>query len=138
VSFRCLELRFSTGAQRLRFQAALSVSFLDGASFLSSWSRKFAGIGCSLNSKVILQAGSGESLSAASSGIGAPGNGSMTILNVSFDVRDGVGLGVGWEEYGEVSRMGRLTIYGGNVQTKGINDGSGIGSGWGYWGDFDD
>jgi hypothetical protein len=83
---------------------------LDGSSFFSSLNRDSAGLGCSLNSNVTIQAVLGGSLLAIggrySAGIGSMANcscGSVTIFNGSFNVRGGVGLGLSWSQFGRSS-----------------------------------
>jgi hypothetical protein len=107
---------------------------LDGSSFFSSSNERSAGLDCSSDSNITLQAVLGGSLFAfgVAVGIGTPANGlcgSVTFLNGSIEGRGDVGLGVGFGEYGGVSRMERLTIQGGDIQASGTYFGSGIGNG---------
>jgi hypothetical protein len=105
---------------------------LAGASVFYSQGRDSAGLGCSSDSNVTIEAVSGGSLSAVggsvSAGIGSASNsscGSVTVLNGSLSGLGGIGLGLG--ESGGASWLGRLTIYAGDIEARGTY--CGIGSG---------
>jgi hypothetical protein len=115
----------------------------DGASTVVSRDSGSAGLGCAAEPNVTLQAVEGGSLSATGgangAGIGADANGScgsVTLANGSVSGKGATGIGSGWGQNGASSRVGALTVEGGEIFGAGTNNGCGLGSGRGYSGNL--
>jgi hypothetical protein len=107
-----------------------------GINTITSTADGNAGIECSSDSNITIQAAGADSLfvtaAEKSAGIGTNGNGTclwVTILNGSVDSGGGTGIGTGWSESGSHSKLEGLSIHNGSIQATGGYYGTGIGSG---------
>jgi hypothetical protein len=110
-----------------------------GTNIITSTAAEKAGIECSLDSNITIEAFGQSSLFVTggdnSAGIGTSGNGTcgwVTILNGSIDSRGATGIGTGWGEYGTHSKLEGVEIYGGSIWATGTVSGSEIGGGLGH------
>jgi hypothetical protein len=107
-----------------------------GTNMITSTAEEKAGIECSSDSNITIQAAGAGSLfvtgTKTSAGIGTSRSGTcgwVTILNGSVDSRGGTGIGTWWSGYGNHSKLGGLSIHNGSIQATGGYYGTGIGSG---------
>jgi hypothetical protein len=114
------------------------VSFVtEGENTLISQVAGVPGLGCAADSNVTLQAVELGSLSAttggSATGIGGEADGfceSLTVVNGSVSGAGGTGIGSrrGRGRDGAESRLGALSIHGGEIRAKGMDLGCGIGT----------